>query len=80
LFLDVPPVDRAPGYLSWASLLAPAIKDWNAQLAAYATAFSNNRTDAAVFLYSANDQFSWLLDNAQALGYLWASRSSMSSL
>ncbi|KAJ7198856.1 hypothetical protein GGX14DRAFT_373753 [Mycena pura] len=69
LFINVPPIDRAPGDIPPRGR-APHFVSWNAELKKAAAAFAAAHVDATVMIYSSWDTFTALLDDPVAHGFL----------
>jgi hypothetical protein len=74
LFLNVPPIDRSPLMQAQGASATGAealvIADFNAKLAAAATAWGANHTGARTWLYDAHTAFGTILDNSKAYGFV----------
>ncbi|KAM5533141.1 hypothetical protein V8D89_013189 [Ganoderma adspersum] len=71
LFINVPPIDRAPAWHgnTRAPFYKQNITEYNAALAAHTKAFAQNHTDVNVLTFDANAWFGQVLDNAAAYGF-----------
>jgi len=75
LFINVPPIDRAPLFIeqgkSNAALVKSSLADYNAQFAQRVSQFkSTHRGLGQVVLFDANKFFDTLLDNAPTFGFV----------
>ncbi|GJJ12306.1 hypothetical protein Clacol_006547 [Clathrus columnatus] len=75
LFVNVPPIDRAPLFIeqgpSATSKVKASLADYNDQLAGQITAFEQRHHDLdQVTLFDSNSLFNALLDNANVLGFV----------
>ncbi|KAG6866381.1 hypothetical protein C0993_007542, partial [Termitomyces sp. T159_Od127] len=74
LFVNVPPVDRSPLMtpqgITATSLEASVIAGFNAKLLQYAADFKANNTGVTNYFYDSNAQFSIILDNPTAYGFV----------
>lgn len=68
LFINVPPMNRAP-FSNNNATLASLITTWNTQLQTSATAFQANHSDVATFYYDAWSLYTKLLDNPSTYGF-----------
>ena len=64
LFMNVPPMDRAPG---GASSLAESIPDWNSRLKGMAMNLSSTYSDVSVFTFETDVLFNLILDNPSSI-------------
>jgi len=75
LFINVPPIDRAPLFIEQGASTTEAVKaslaDYNSQFARRVAKFkeTHKKTDQVV-LFDANKLYTVLLDNADTLGYV----------
>ncbi|KNZ74350.1 Thermolabile hemolysin [Termitomyces sp. J132] len=74
LFVNVPPIDRSPLMTaqgtSATSLEASVITGFNSKLSQYAAAFKANNTGVTIYFWDSNTQFSTILDNPSAYGFI----------
>lgn len=70
LFINVPPIDRAPAWLgnARAPFYKQNITEYNAALAAHTAAFAKDHKDVNVLTFDANAWFEKILDNAATYG------------
>ncbi|KAI1793243.1 hypothetical protein LXA43DRAFT_1001538 [Ganoderma leucocontextum] len=71
LFINVPPIDRAPAWLgnSRAQFYKQNITEYNSALATHAASFAEDHKDVNVLTFDANAWFGDVLDNASAYGF-----------
>ena len=71
LFINVPPIDRAPAWHgnARAPFYKQNITEYNAALSAHTKACAQNHTDVNVLTFDANTWFGQILDNAAAYGF-----------
>ncbi|KAJ7694813.1 hypothetical protein B0H17DRAFT_931326 [Mycena rosella] len=71
LFVNIPPIDRAPGKLRPrpAKGRAPNYVNWNSELKKATALFATAHPDATVMIYSSWDTFNALLDDPVAHGF-----------
>ncbi|KIK60905.1 carbohydrate esterase family 16 protein, partial [Collybiopsis luxurians FD-317 M1] len=75
LFINVPPVERSPYFMSLdpnnqtSSILHALIQDFNTKLAQRAQDLEANLTDVKTFLWDSNTYFNTILDNPTTYGF-----------
>lgn len=74
LLLTVPPIDRAPLFVSQGSTVTSAVdvavKDYNKQLAQRAKKFTAANRGSSVLVYETSKVFNTVLNNADELGFV----------
>lgn len=75
LFVNVPPIDRAPLFVEQGVATTHAVKtslaDYNTQLSGQVQAFQAHHEDLEqITVFDSNKLFNTLLDNAEALGWV----------
>jgi len=71
MFVEIPPIHRSPAIPEARSNASGAtpFKAWNASLAAHIAEFATDHSDASVFLFTAWDTFTRVLDDPVAHGF-----------
>ncbi|KAJ7743041.1 SGNH hydrolase-type esterase domain-containing protein [Mycena maculata] len=69
LFIDVPPIGRAPACINSSSERDTTYTNWNTELRQFVTKFAAAHPDARVLSFSAFDSFNRLLDDPKKHGF-----------